>query len=220
MRLRPSGVVALFLGAATVEGQGLSAPQRGDRFASTAVGAPFFTDVGPNVALVRDRRTFMVSWQRERVLFANPRGALSWSAEIPVALVVPRKHAPESECFYGLVTHKRYCFPVDAPKRPFAAVGVTPLGLRASLNGQAGIRPFASLAVGAVLFDRAMPVKAASAFNFAIDYTLGAELLAPSGKLAITVAWRFQHWSNAGATKFNPGLEANLLQIGLKRKRP
>ena len=54
--------------------------------------------------------------------------------------------------------------------------------------------------------------------HFVWEYLLGAEV-AVDAQRSLEVAWKFQHWSNANMSHFNPGLDANLVTVGLKRRR-
>lgn len=191
---------------------------RGDRFLDASSSVSFFTDRGPRLALLRNRRVFMLGLKDERVFSAGRHFAWSSTLEVPISLVLPQRGAPTAECWWRPVSRRRECYDVSHPDHPVGAVGFTPLGVTLYYGPERRVRLFGSLAVGLVVFDRNMPVVAASAVNFATEYRLGAEV-AVSAHRSLAVAWKFQHWSNANLTRFNPGLDVNLVTLGLKRRR-
>ncbi|HEX7938851.1 MAG TPA: acyloxyacyl hydrolase, partial [Gemmatimonadaceae bacterium] len=121
-------------------------------------------------------------------------------------------------CWWRKTTGQRECYEVSKPRSPVGAIGLTPLGIKMYYSPVSRVRLFGALAGGFVAFDRATPVVAASAVNFAAEYQLGAEIGITDAR-ALEVAWKFQHWSNANLTYFNPGLDVNLITLGFKRRR-
>jgi hypothetical protein len=199
-------------------GQSTPPLRRGDRFVNTSGGISFATTGGPRMALVRDRSVFMSAVQAEWIAWSDSNFAFSWTAElVPIALIVPPRNAPESYCWLRVATQQLECYAVDGPHRPVAAAGVTPVGFRAYMGPDNQVRAFAAAAAGGMVFDRNTPVSAARAVNFAVEFSLGAEVAVGDG--ALVAAWKFHHWSNANTARLNPGLDANLLYFGLKRKR-
>lgn len=204
---------ALVLGAAMSHAQS-HAPAVGDRYLSTSYAASFATNSGPHFALVRHRPVLQSAVQAEWVTIANRAVAFSTTMEAVVAVLLPYRDARTNECF----ENGRRCFPVSRPRVPVAALGGTPVGFKLYVAPDAPVRLFGSVAGGFIAFDRSTPVIAASAVNFAAEYVLGAEFVRPTGA-ALSVAWKFQHWSNGGTAYLNPGIDANLLYVSFKRQR-
>jgi hypothetical protein len=190
---------------------------KGDVFAGGYAASSFFTDRGPHFALLRNRKVVMVGYRRERVFRATPRFAFASTVDIPVSILLPKDNPPRAECWLRTTTGKRECYNVLQPGMPVGAVGITPLGIKTWFAPASPVRLFGSLAGGLVAFDRRTPVEQASAVNFAAEWLVGADFNVGAGN--IEVAWKFQHWSNANTTHFNPGLDVNLITIGFKQRR-
>jgi len=190
---------------------------RGDRTFDASMSVSFYTDRGPHFALLRNRKVVMMGFKNERLFRVGKHFAWASTVEIPVSLILPHADAPAAECWWRS-TGKRECFAVSNPNYPVGAVGLTPLGLKLYYGPTQRLRLFGSVAGGLVAFDRKTPVEAASALNFSAEYLLGAEF-GVSAQRSLEVAWKFQHWSNANLTHFNPGLDVNLITLGLKRRR-
>jgi hypothetical protein len=191
---------------------------RGERFADASLSLSFFTDRGPHFALLRNRKVVMLGFKKERVFAVGKHFAWASTIEVPVSLILPPENAPSAECWRRISTGKQECYALSNPNYPVGAVGLTPLGLKAYFGPSSRLRLFGALAGGLVAFDRKTPVAAASALNFSAEFLVGAEF-GVSSQRAIELAWKFQHWSNANTTHFNPGLDVNLVTVGLKRRR-
>jgi hypothetical protein len=50
------------------------------------------------------------------------------------------------------------------------------------------------------------------------DYGAGVDVVLRNGRAA-TIGYRFHHISNAGSGPSNPGLDANIVYVGFRRKR-
>lgn len=182
----------------------------------TAAGVPFLGDLGPRLSFIRDRRVGMAVWRQEWPL-AAARGAISFTMELPVSVVL----LPRTPGTYSCISNTGQahgCSTVDQPSRPVLAVGVNPVGLRIRPSAATPLRPFVALSMGVVAFDRPTPVAGARAINFAASFDIGAELARDDGT-TLMAAWRFQHWSNAGTARRNPGIDANVLYVGIGRRR-
>jgi hypothetical protein len=191
---------------------------KGERFFDANLSVSFHSDVGPHFALLRNKNVVTLGLKRERVLRVGPKFALSHTIEIPISVILPPSHAQESECWWRSTTGKRECYDVIGPNYPVAGVGVTPLALKLYYGPTQPFRLFGAVGIGGVAFDRKTPVAAASVLNFAIEYLLGAEL-GITDRRSVEIAWKYQHWSNANTTYFNPGLDVNLITVGLKTRR-
>lgn len=191
---------------------------KGDRSFDANFGVSFYTNNGPRFALLRNRKVVMMGLREEHVFSVGRRFAWASTVELPVSIILPQPDAQPAECWWRARTGNQECYEVSRPRSPVGAVGLTPLGIKLYYGPGRRVRLFGSMAVGIVAFDRNTPVAAASAVNFAAEYQLGADI-GLSADRALEVAWKFQHWSNANLTRFNPGLDVNLITVGLKRRR-
>jgi hypothetical protein len=200
-------------------GQAQSAPTAGARYVTRSYGATLLGNGGPHFGLVRDRRVFQSAVQAEWVIGANRALAVSTTVEALTALLMRPGYAPEQDCFLQRpAPGTMRCFPVERPGSPVAAFGFTPLGLKLQIAPASRVRPFVSVGGGFIVFDRETPVVDSRRTNFAAEFIVGAEM-ADSKGANLSVAWKFQHWSNGGTAYMNPGIDANLLYVGIRRRR-
>lgn len=193
----------------------------GDRFVATSASMSFYTNLGPRFALLRDRQVVMLAYRRERVFAIGEHAAFAGFMEVPVSLVFPLQGNAKQECWWRAQPDFVYgwsCYEVVRPRNMTAAIGFTPLGFRIYPSRQKRVRGFFEMAAGGVLFDRNTPVAGGSALNFSAECSAGLDFDLASGRV-LDVAWKFQHWSNANHSYFNPGLDVNLITVGLKRRR-
>lgn len=105
------------------------------------------------------------------------------------------------------------------PQQPTAyAVGFAPFGLAVGLPVSNRVRAFASTAVGALWFDRVVPVPDARAFNVSLEWG-GSLEWTRSATSTIEIGYRFHHMSNVYTAAENPGVDANLFFVGHRWRR-
>ena len=93
-------------------------------------------------------------------------------------------------------------------------MGVYPLGLRIGFRPSSPLRPFVAGHTGLVhLFD-AMPDERGRRLNFAVGVGAGVEIVLPR-HTTLTLGYRYHHLSNGFRGRINPGLDANLLYVGV-----
>lgn len=93
-------------------------------------------------------------------------------------------------------------------------VGVYPLGLRVGFRPARSLRPFVAGHTGLFhLFD-AMPDERGRRLNFAVGVGAGVEISLPRHTI-LTLGYRYHHLSNGFRGRINPGLDANLLYVGV-----
>ena len=81
-----------------------------------------------------------------------------------------------------------------------------------------GARVFGGGAVGALWFTRDTPVPDSRRFNLTFEYGGGVEL--PISETRTVVAgYKFHHFSNAYTAPRNPGVDGNVLYLGVMRRR-
>lgn len=100
---------------------------------------------------------------------------------------------------------------------PTLGVAASPLFLRWNFVGWERLRPFADLSGGLLLTSQDVPAKTARV-NFIDQAGFGVRVgIAP--KRAVVIGYRFQHISNGGRVRPNPGANFNLLYGGLALER-
>ena len=106
--------------------------------------------------------------------------------------------------------------PSSDASRPFTAygLGVRPAGLRLAYRSAAWVQPFVAGSTGLAYFPESMPSTRGTSLNFMFDVGAGVRvLLTPA--LVLTVGYRYHHLSNGFRGQINPGVDANLVQLGV-----
>jgi Lipid A 3-O-deacylase (PagL) len=159
-----------------------------------------------------NRRLTLAGLSYRRVVNRNKLFDLSFNPEvIPLALL--------SEPFFKNVSFRGN--PVQAsrsiPGRTSSGLtygaGAKPVALDLTFRRTAAIQPFIGVSGGFLYFTRNVLAFDASQFNFTIDGRAGVRIPF-HGSRAISVAYMFQHMSNAYITPHNPGLDVHTLYVG------
>jgi len=113
---------------------------------------------------------------------------------------------PNPECAVPIIT--------EMTRKTVYGVGAAPVG------GEVRYRVTHPLALvlrgsaGGVYFSRPIPDPEERRFNFIFDIGAGAELRF-SRRMAMTAGYRLNHISNAGRGPVNPGMNSQMLELGL-----
>ncbi len=102
------------------------------------------------------------------------------------------------------------------PRRPLSAqgLGLYPIGLRVAFRPTTRLRPFLAGHAGGLYFFESVPDERGKQLNFAVGIGGGIELsIAP--QTLLTAAYRYHHLSNGFRGSINPGLDANVLYLGI-----
>ena len=187
----------------------------GDRLFEANAGFSWYSPKG-SLGLITDRRVYMVGLRREWVLDGDGRVALAYAAEwIPLA-VVERTRAGETLTCYDTATG-RIC-ERDRSARVAVGTGIAPVGLKAYWNSERSARLFANASFGGIAFTTDVPVTDSRRLNYMFEYGGGMDFARRDGS-AVTLGFRFHHISNASTGIVNPGLDANVVYLGWRRKR-
>ena len=205
------------LGAQAPVAQGHAAPRPGDRLLGAWLGASFYSPVGTHLGATPDRDLFLAGLRAEWVLeAAGPLALASTMDLIPMAVVTrnPEYRLRRLATFGGgTVEYKE-----PTGRGPVYGAGLSPLGLKLYLAPGGRARLYAAGAAGALWFTRDMPVPNARRFNYAFEYGGGVELARADG-VAFVLGYKFHHLSNLYTAPENPGLDGNVVYVGLLRRR-
>ena len=102
--------------------------------------------------------------------------------------------------------------------KPVYGAGGMPFGFKARVGLATRARLFAATSVGGLWFTRDVPIPDARRFNFAFEYGGGIELGAFT-KSVIVLGYKFHHLSNANSAAVNPGLDSDVIYLGMSRSR-
>jgi hypothetical protein len=92
--------------------------------------------------------------------------------------------------------------------------GVYPIGLQVAFRPTTRLRPFLAGHTGVLFLFEPVPDPRGKQLNFAVGIGGGAEI-SITPKTSLTVAYRYHHLSNGFRGSINPGLDANLLYLGV-----
>jgi hypothetical protein len=188
----------------------------GDRFFEANAGFSWFSPKG-SLGLITDRREYMLGLRREWILEGDGAIALAYTAEwIPLAVVERTRPGGETLTCYQTTTG-RIC-ERDRSARLAVGTGISPVGLKGYLNTTSSVRPYVNGSVGGIAFNTDVPVTDSRRLNYMFEYGGGMDFARP-GSSVLTLGFRFHHISNASTGQVNPGLDANVVYLGWRRKR-
>lgn len=149
------------------------------------------------IGTTEDARLGALALRYGRDVFSKKNVALQYGVEItPVAaLSLPnRTFARRRELVYG--------------------IGVSPVGFKLNFRKEKRLQPFAGTSGGLFYFTKDVPVINASKFNFTFDFGGGVQIFTRN-KRAVTIGYKYQHISNGGTARVNPGIDANIFYVGV-----
>ncbi len=99
-------------------------------------------------------------------------------------------------------------------ERTAVGAGIRPAGLRLTYRPGKRVQPFVAASTGLAFFNRSLPNALGRSLNFMFDVGAGVRVvLAPT--LTLTAGYRYHHLSNGFRGQINPGVDANLFQLGV-----
>jgi opacity protein-like surface antigen len=188
----------------------------GDRYLEANAGFSWYSPRGGAWGTITGRRVYLTGIRYERVIDAVGGFAWAYAAEwVPIA-VVERTNSDETFLCYDS-TVGRVC-ERDRSSRIAVGTGLSPIGFKAYFNRTGNRRVFASGSVGGLAFSSDVPVENSRRLNYTFEYGGGVEIARADGR-AVTLGYKFHHISNGSSGQVNPGLDANVLYVGLRRRR-
>jgi hypothetical protein len=190
----------------------------GRRHLSGLVGGSWSDRLGPAYSSIPTQPYAMMVGRAEYVIEARGALALSFYMELMPAIVVDG------------VPHYHYALLWVPPEGPMVrekvwgepamvyGFGATPAGLQLYANVSRRVSLFASVSAGAAWFTRDMPVPDARRMNFLADAGGGVRV-ARGGGNAVIAGLKFHHMSNANLGRQNPGIDGNVVYVGLSKAR-
>jgi Lipid A 3-O-deacylase (PagL) len=168
------------------------------------VGAATLAD-GSLQGTTVDRRLFVFGAAYSRVLSRHRIVEVRFTAEvIPMALL--------REPFSMFVPIQSLSSNQFTVMRETYGFGASPVGIELDWLPRKKIQPFFGIEGGFLRFDRNVPDFLASKFNFTIDGRGGVRIALPHER-SISVAYAFEHMSNAYTAHDNPGLDAHMISV-------
>jgi hypothetical protein len=152
-----------------------------------------------------------------RRIHATPRVALDYTLDaIPLAILSrPKQTGPRIKVVCRVA---QKCASIEDDvliSGKARAVGISPVGLTAVLRPSRTVEVAVGGSGGVLWFDRKVPTKGASRFNFTGTAEASVGLVDEQGRGPF-VTYRFHHLSNGGTSVENPAVASNLLSLGLR----
>lgn len=208
----------LFFGALLVAMPGLLSGQT----STTGSPADFFTDRnsislhtvgtlanGSVQGTSNDRRLFLIGAAYNLILTKRKFADLTFTSQvIPVALL-------REPYFIGTNLQAVRNFPAVTEQRRNYGAGASPAGIKVNFLPGNKVQPFFGIQGGLFYFSKTALSPLASHFNFTVDGRAGAEF-SLSGRKAISLAYMFQHMSNAYIAHDNPGVDCHMLTLAYR----
>ena len=163
------------------------------------------------------RQLVLIGARVEWVIEALPSVTLAATSDIvPVAVIT---HTPT-------YTTREVVFPgggttqlkEQTGSKPVYGAGGMPFGFKLRIGSSPKVRFFGATSVGGLWFTRDVPIPDARRFNFAFEYGGGFEF-GRQGQRTITIGYKFHHLSNANSAAVNPGLDSDVIYVGMSRPR-
>lgn len=201
-------------------------------FYGASAGYSWFAPRGAHWGLITKRRFYLVDVAREWGVTPLPSAPVrfAWTLAMPLA-AVQRTAASSRECW---AWRGQPACTADSSVHMAVGIGVSP-GFKLYWNRSRAVRPYLAGAVGTLLFGSDVPVNGAGRLSLTIEYGGGIMFNTRSGH-AVTLGYKFHHLSNGTRPensnpnipdsgplgthpRANPGLDANVIYIGLLRRR-
>jgi len=188
---------------------------RGDRYIGAWIG--FSPD--SRVAQFRDpkRRLLAIGAHAEWVIESSGNFSLAANSDLIPLVIITRTPTYVTR---DVMTPGGGIFQTNEQtgSKPVYGAGVSPFGFKLRIGSSPRIRFFGASSVGGLWFTRNVPVPDARRFNFTFEYGGGIEA-GGARQRTITIGYKFHHLSNANSAAFNPGLDSDVLYIGVSRPR-
>ena len=188
----------------------------GDRFSERVAGFSWYSPAAASLGSIAHRRVYLTGLRTERLFAARGSFAVAYTMELVPLAVVERTGGNTEKCRRNPDWVTFTC-QYDRSARVALGAGGSPIGLKFYLNRGGLTRFYAAGGAGGLMTSSAVPVDGSSRANFTFEYGSGMELWRGGGA-AVTVGYKFHHISNGGTRRLNPGLDANVLFVGLVKR--
>lgn len=182
-------------------------------------GASFYSPGGTFLGGETNRDLFLAAVRAEWMLASGRHLALAATMDaIPLAVVTRNPYY--SDHVIGVAISRRgerVDILEQRGRGPVYGVGASPLGLDLIGPRIRAVRPYLAAAAGFLWFSRNTPEPEARRLN--ATFELGGGLRLDRGEHhALLLGWKFHHISNAWTAPYNPGLDGNVVYLGVQRR--
>ncbi len=166
-------------------------------------GSPDSNEV---IGSTKDARFGIVGLRYARVFKPSGNIALKYTIDAVPASVL-------SFPTFRLIPLPDGSFQIERDRKSVYGVGVSPLGLQVNFRRKKKIQPFVGASGGFLYFANKVPSEFGARFNLAADLGGGVQFMLRNKK-AITVGYKYHHFSNGYRSDDNPGFDSNLFFVG------
>ncbi|MEX2154984.1 MAG: acyloxyacyl hydrolase [Gemmatimonadaceae bacterium] len=206
---------ALLAGAdAVAQSRALSS---GDHFIERTAGFSWYSPAASSLGSINHRRVYLVGLRSERLFATAGPFAIAYTAELIPLAIVERTTGNIEQCSRN-ANWVTFTCRYDYSARVAVGAGGSPVGAKLYFNRAGKTRVYGSVAGGGLVFSSHVPVHNSRRANFTFEYGGGVEVTARDGR-AVMFGYKFHHISNGGTAALNPGLDANVLYVGVIRRR-
>lgn len=196
--------------------QGKPAPRRS---LGVWAGASFYAPGGTFLGGETNRDLFLVGVRAEWMLASGRHLAVAATIDaIPLAVVTRNPYYTDHVVGYAISRRgERVDILEQTGRGPVYGFGGSPLGLEIFGPRLRAVRPYLAAAAGILWFTRNTPEPEARRLN--ATFELGGGIRVDRGAHhALLLGWKFHHISNAWTAPYNPGLDGNVVYLGVQRR--
>jgi len=140
-----------------------------------------------------------------RVLAASKAVAFEWTIDaVPLSILSNNRFTAVPSGTGFVVTQTR---------KKVYGWGASPIGLKFNFRRNRRVQPFGQATGGFLYFNEQVPLAGAARFNFTFDFSGGVQIV-NSNRRSLTIAYKYQHISNANRATFNPGVDVQMIFAG------
>ena len=182
-------------------------------------GASFYSPGGSFLGGETGRELFLAGVRAEWMLKTGQRLALAATMDaIPLAVVTRNPYYTDRVVGTAISRRGEQVNVLEQTGRgPVLGFGASPLGLELLGPRMRAVRPYLAAAAGFLWFARNTPEPEARRLNATFEVGAGLRV-ARRERHTLLVGWKFHHLSNAWTAPYNPGLDGNVVYLGIQRR--
>ena len=135
------------------------------------------------------RKTALLAFRYGRTLAANKSLAFQYTVDF-IPIIVETGNIVEDKVIAAAKTGTTF------RRKTAYGAGITPFGLQVDFKNSSHIKPFVHINIGALIFNKPVPLPDAGNFAFTLESGAGVRIFTEH-KRAVTLGVRFHHISNA-----------------------
>jgi hypothetical protein len=182
-------------------------------------GASFYAPGGDFLGGETDRDLYLAGVRAEWMVASGRHLAVAATMDaIPLAFVTRNPYYTDRVVGYAVSRRgERVDILEQTGRGRVYGFGASPVGLELFGPRVRAVRPYLGAAAGFLWFTRNTPEPEARRLN--ATFELGGGLRIDRGEHhALLLGWKFHHISNAWTAPYNPGLDGNVVYLGVQRR--